>query len=116
MAVFAGGILSWFASTNPDGLEWSVARSSGNNALKEGEGRIHALFAEVQKKIAVFPDYSFRKDENEEPAKSEKTAGREEAWPSVSAGTSISGLLGGAMSLVLAGLIGFGIKMFQRRK
>jgi cobalt/nickel transport system permease protein len=116
MAVFAGGILSWFASANPEGLEWSVARSSGNKALKQGESRIHALFAEVQKKIAVFPDYSFRKNESQEPAKSEKTEGREEAWPSVSAGTSISGLLGGAMSLVLAGLIGLGIKIFQRKK
>jgi len=115
LAVFTGGILSWFASANPEGLEWSIARSSGNKVL-ERDSRIHALLSMVQKKIAVFPDYNFRKDETEEPSKSEKTEGGEEAWPSVSAGTSISGLLGGAMSLVLAGLIGFGIKIFQRRK
>ncbi len=114
-AVLTGGILSWFASANPEGLEWSIARSSGNKAL-QGESRIHALLSRVQKKIAVLPDYNFRKDKTEESAKSESREGKEDAWPSVSAGTSISGLLGGAMSLVFAGLIGFGIRIFQRRK
>ncbi len=116
IAALTGGFLSWFASANPDGLEWSIARSSVNKALESSEGRIHTLLAGVQKKIAVFPDYNFRKDKTEEPAKGENTQGKEDAWPSVSAGTSISGLLGGAMSLVLAGLIGFGIRTFQRRR
>lgn len=114
IAAFTGGMLSWFASANPDGLEWSISRLSGNRAL-QAESRIHALLSRVQEKIAVFPDYDFRKNQSEESAKKEGTR-KEDAWPSLSAGTSISGLLGGAMSLVLAGLIGFGIKFFQKRK
>jgi cobalt/nickel transport system permease protein len=116
IAALTGGFLSWFASSNPDGLEWSIARSSVNKVLQSSEGRIHALLSGVQKKTAVFPDYNFRKDKTEESAKGETTQGKEDAWPSVSAGTSISGLLGGAMSLVLAGLIGFGIRTSQRRR
>jgi cobalt/nickel transport system permease protein len=116
IAALTGGILSWFASANPEGLEWSIGRISGNKPLQSSESRIHALLSGVQKKIAVFPDYNFRKDKAEESAKSERPQEKEDAWPSVNAGTSVSGLLGGGMSLVLAGLIGFGIRIFQRRK
>jgi cobalt/nickel transport system permease protein len=116
IAAFTGGMLSWFASANPDGLEWSIARSSGDRALQSSESRIHALLSAVQKKIAFLPDYNFKNDVSEESAISEKTKGKEDAWPSVNAGTSISGLLGGAMSLALAGLIGLGIKIFLKRK
>ena len=116
IAAFTGGMLSWFSSSNPDGLEWSIARSSGDRVLQSSGGRIHALLSAVQKKIAFLPDYNFRKDEPEEPAIGERTKEKEDPWPSVSAGTSISGLLGGAMSLALVGLIGFGIRIFQRRK
>ena len=108
IAALTGGMLSWFASANPDGLERSTALSSGNDSFQSPDSRIHALFSMVQKKIAFLPDYNFRKDHTEESAKSEKTEVKEDAWPSASAGTSVSGLLGGAMSLVLAGLIGLG--------
>ncbi len=76
IAAFTGGMLSWFASANPDGLEWSIARSSGNKVLQSSESRIHALLSGVQKKIAVFPDYNFRKDKTEESAKSESDTGQ----------------------------------------
>ncbi len=116
IAAFTGGLLSWFASANPDGLEWSVARISGDKALENPESSIHSLLSRVQEKLAFLPDYDFRKKKAEGSAKSEGKKSQEDSWPSVSAGTSISGLLGGAMSLALAGLIGFGIKIFQKRK
>jgi cobalt/nickel transport system permease protein len=31
-ALFTGSVLSWFASTRPDGLEWSLARAAGHAA------------------------------------------------------------------------------------
>jgi cobalt/nickel transport system permease protein len=116
IAVFTGGLLSWFASANPDGLEWSIARIYGNKELENPESRIHSLLSGLQEKIALLPGYDFRKQKDEQSADSEGKKGKEDAWPSVSAGTSISGLVGGAMSLALAGLIGFGIKIFQKRK
>jgi cobalt/nickel transport system permease protein len=116
IAALTGGILSWFASTNPDGLEWSMARSSENKALPGPQGQIHSLFSKLQEKTAFLPDYGFRKDKAEGAATNEGKKGNDEPWPCVSAGTSVSGLLGGAMSLVLAGLVGVGIKAFQRKK
>ena len=116
IAIFTGGLLSWFASPNPDGLEWSIARSSGNKELENPESGIHSLLSGLQEKIALLPGYDFRKQKDEQSTDSEGKKGKADAWPSVSAGTSISGLLGGAMSLALAGLIGFGIKIFQKRK
>lgn len=115
IAAFTGGMLSWFASTNPDGLEWSVAKVAGNKELQSAKSEVHALFSRLQEKIALFPDYGFRKESPEGLAKCEGEQGNE-AQGSRMTGTSISGLLGGAMSLVLAGLIGFGIKFFQVRK
>jgi cobalt/nickel transport system permease protein len=116
IAALTGGFLSWFASTNPDGLEWSVARSSGDKALQSPQDRIHSLFSCLQEKTAFLPDYGFKKDKAEESAVSEGQKAKEEPWPSVRAGTTVSGLLGGLMSLVLVGLIGIGIRTYQRKK
>jgi cobalt/nickel transport system permease protein len=116
IAALTGGFLSWFASTSPDGLEWSVARSSGNKELPAPAGKLHAFFSGLQEKTAFLPDYSFRKEKPEAPAANEAKKGNDEPWPGVSAGTSVSGLLGGVMSLVLVGLIGIGIRTFQKRK
>ncbi len=116
IAIFTGGLLSWFASANPDGLEWSIARIYGNKELENPESRIHSLLSGLQEKIALLPGYDFRKQKDEQSTDTEGKKGKADAWPSVSAGTSISGLVGGAMSLALAGLIGFGIKIFQKRK
>jgi cobalt/nickel transport system permease protein len=116
IAIFTGGLLSWFASAKPEGLEWSIARISGNKELENPESGIHSLLSGLQEKIAILPGYDFRKQKGEQSTDSEGEKGQADVWPSVSAGTSVSGLLGGAMSLALAGLIGFGIKIFHRRK
>ena len=116
IAALTGGFLSWFASTNPEGLEWSMARSSGNKAMPGPQGQIHSLLSRLQEKTAFLPDYGFRKDKAEGTATSEGKKENGEPWPCVSAGTSVSGLLGGVMSLVLVGLIGLGIRTLQRRK
>ena len=36
LAVITGGALSWFASTHPDGLEWSIEKVTGKGELEEG--------------------------------------------------------------------------------
>jgi cobalt/nickel transport system permease protein len=76
------------------------------------------MLGALQEKTAFLPDYSFKKSEEKEghaksgegepaaePGKVEK-----EEWPNVSAGTSVSGLIGGALVLVLAAFIGFALK------
>ena len=71
-ALVAGGFLSWFASTDPDGLEWSIAKVAGNQAAGTAAARAGAF-----------------------------------------AGTSVSGLVGGALTLLVAGLVGF---VLRRRR
>lgn len=91
-AAVIGGGLSLFASSNPDGLEWSLfgnteAGYSQNMGLSEDSyglsGRASEQAEAVQEKTAFLPDYSF--------------AGSDSA-----AGTSVSGLVGSVIVAVFA--------------
>jgi cobalt/nickel transport system permease protein len=106
-AVVAAAALSWFAATSSDGLEWSVARTSGTEEELNTTSAAHDAAAGVQEGIAVLPDYTFKRGEAAAPEASGKEAGGEApAWPAVDAGTSVSGLLGGAIVAGLVVLIG----------
>ena len=112
-AVLTGGVLSWFASAYPDGLEWSMAGVSGKEELEAPEHGIHETLSSLQHKTAFLPDYGFRSAEPEAAAGSEAPGAAAEAapaWPAVDAGTSVSGLVGGALTLLLAGLAGLLLK------
>lgn len=93
-AALTGGVLSWFASTRPDGLEWAVSRVTGGRELAAREGAVHATLADLQEETAVLPDYGFR----------------EGAPVDAEAGTTVSGLVGGLLTLFLAGLVGLFLK------
>ena len=114
MALVTGGLLSWFASAHPDGLEWAMFRTSGKEELPSPAGGAHQSLAKLQEKTALLPDYGFREPEEGESAAGEPAQGGE-AWPAVSVGTSLSGLVGGAMVLVLAGATGLVLRGFRRR-
>ena len=45
-------------------------------------------------------------------AEAEQEAKKEESWPDVSPGKSLAGVLGAAMTLLLAGVIGFGLRRY----
>jgi cobalt/nickel transport system permease protein len=111
-AIVAGGTLSWFASSNPDGLEWSMFKTSGKEELESRDG-VHASAALIQEKTAFLPDYGFKKAETKMESEdvTEPEAGASPSWPSVDPGTSVSGLVGGTLTLLLAVLIGWGLKL-----
>lgn len=111
-ALIIGGAVSWFASTHPDGLEWSIAKVIGKEELAGAEDGLHAKLAYFQKTTAFLPDYGFKTPEGEPAA---ETSGAEPyaSWPSVSGGASVAGIVGGLMTLGLACLVGFGLK-FRR--
>ncbi|MGM9574951.1 MAG: energy-coupling factor ABC transporter permease [Oscillospiraceae bacterium] len=101
-----GGVLSLFASSNPDGLEWSLfgnseAGYSENMGLDEDEFGISSSAADkaaaVQDSTAFLPDYAFADSDS-------------------AAGTSVSGLVGSAMvaaaALVICAVCGF----FRKKK
>ncbi|MCB1069666.1 MAG: energy-coupling factor ABC transporter permease [Kiritimatiellae bacterium] len=106
-ALLLGGVASWFASTHPDGLEWSIARVTGQDELAAPEVGLHERLAVLQESTAFLPDYGFK---TEAPA-----ADDDGAWPSVSTGTSVSGLVGGVMALGLALLAGFLLRLYALR-
>jgi cobalt/nickel transport system permease protein len=108
VAVVTGGALSWFASTHPDGLEWSIAQVTGKEELSAPEQGLHGVMAWIQEKTAIMPDYNFAKEDKAEPAKGE-------AWPEVNAGTSMAGMVGILLTLTLAGLIGLGLKRYYHK-
>lgn len=112
--IIVGGALSWFASANPDGLEWSMEKTAGTAELEAPDG-IHKTLSEIQSKTAFLPDYGFKVNESEEAGES---AGKEaeEAWPAVNTGTSVSGIVGGTLTLALAAFTGLIISMVKRRK
>ncbi len=102
-AVLIGGLLSWFASSHPDGLEWSLARATGREELAEPEGGVHGALAAAQARTAVLPDYALAAEG--EPAEEPPVV-----WPAVDKGTSLSGLVGGAATLLLAGATGWALR------
>jgi cobalt/nickel transport system permease protein len=106
-AVLVAGGLSWFASTRPDGLEWAMLHTSGKEELVRPDNALHSLSAGLQEKTALLPDYEF-KDEAAE------SAVREEARPKTSVGKSVAGIMGVAVTLVLAGLIGICLRRFRK--
>jgi cobalt/nickel transport system permease protein len=111
LVVITGGALSWFASTHPDGLEWSIEKVTGKGELAEqGQGIIAALRG-FQEKTAFLPDYGFK------PAgKESKKPEAPPSWPGIDAGTSVAGILGAAIVLGTIMLIGLGIRVFRRRQ
>ncbi|MBM4293486.1 MAG: cobalamin biosynthesis protein CbiM [Deltaproteobacteria bacterium] len=117
-AVVAGGMLSWFASTHPDGLEWSIKGVSGKEELDAPQEGVHGAMAWIQEKLAFLPDYDFKKPEEAKEGMAGKEGEKaskgkeEESWPAVSAGKSLAGILGAALTLLMAGAIGFGLRRY----
>lgn len=92
-AVLVGGGLSLFASQYPDGLEWSTAKVTGTEDI-EAEGKVYDAFSNIQEKTSVMPDYNFKGNESD-------------------VGTSTAGIIGGAVTLIVA--LGIG-KLINIRK
>lgn len=100
LALLPGGVLSWLASSRPDGLEWSLARTLGQAELAPPGGRLHPLAARLQGRTALLPDYGFP---GEGGAALKKT------------GSALSGLVGGALTVLLVGALGWALGRLRRR-
>lgn len=98
-ALVLGGIVSLFASANPDGLEWSIGKVTG--AELQGNSQVHQALEKAQEKTAILPDYGFKN--------ASETGGE-------ATGTVVSGIVGSGITLGVIVLIGFVIKYLKRRK
>lgn len=96
-AVLVSGLLSLIASSDPDGLEWSILNVAGTSEL-DAHSPAHEAAALVQESIAFMPDYGFKSESENGSA----------------AGTSVSGLIGGALTFAIAAGSGFIISAAKR--
>ncbi len=125
VTIITGSILSWFASSNPDGLEWAMLKTAGVDELQTPEG-VHSSLSKIQEKTAFMPDYGFNSgsseivSENATDSNNAQMVGTAEtlggskelssSWPAVDPGTSAAGVVGGLLTLTIAILIGFVLK------
>lgn len=95
-----GGMLSWFASSQPDGLEWAISRTTGGEEPVAPPGGIHDALEAVQSGGTLLPDYAFRED-HAAPAESVSV---------IDVGSSVSGIVGGSLTLVMTAVAGLLIR------
>ena len=96
VTVLIGGGLSLVASSNPDGLEWSIEKITGSTEV-ESDGEIYETAGAVQETTALLPDYAFKGSES-------------------SFGTTFSGVIG---SVIVVGVcVGacYAFKFFRKKK
>lgn len=108
-AMVIGGGLSWVSSRHLDGLEWAMLKTSGSAELDAPERGIHGILAEVRGKTVLWPDYNF-------PADQTSVGSADHADSVVDTGTSVAGFVGGLITLLIAGFIGWLLRTRQHKK
>lgn len=97
VTLLIGGVLSLYASSNPDGLEWAIQNVTGDDELVRTNS-VNEVLGGVQEKSAFLPDYAFKSDgENV-------------------VGTTVSGVVGSAITLGLCGTIAFGLSKVKKKQ
>ncbi len=120
VALLMGGGVSRLASDLPDGLEWSIAKVSGQEEPLDPKPAIHGSLASLQQKLSFLPDYSFRKPSGAKPAEeaaipsTNQTQPKEPERGGNKLGTSVSGIVGGGLTLGLLLIFGFMLKQRKR--
>ena len=99
ITVIVGGVLSLFVSSHPDGLEWSIEKTTGSPELETGYSFIEGAGA-IQEKTSFLPDYDFR-DAGEKGTVT---------------GTAVSGITGAAITFIITGMVVFVIYFVKRKQ
>ncbi|MEY8307604.1 energy-coupling factor ABC transporter permease [Enterococcus faecium] len=96
-SIIIGGVLSLFASSNPDGLEWSVNKIIDKNSNITTRDKLYKNISSVQDKLSMFPDYNFRNSKDK-------------------VSTSLSGIIGVFFTFFICSGILYIFKFFKKRK
>ena len=105
-AAVTGGALSWFASRAPERMDSAMPAMRPFSAARPGS--LRAFLAGLQERTSFLPDYGFRKPAEAAPVVEGSR------WPSAEVATTLSGLVGGLLTLLLAGLAGLALRRRQR--
>lgn len=95
--IIIGGGVSLLASANPDGLEWSIERITGDTELETQESTIYETFQRLQEKTSFLPDYTFKNTES-------------------AIGISIAGVVGCGITVVFLVSLGYIIKIKRKKE
>ncbi len=97
VTLLIGGGLSLYASSNPDGLEWSIQNITGSTEL-ERSNSVNESLGNVQEKLSFLPDYSFKSDTDN------------------AVGTTVAGVVGSLITLGLTGVIAFCLSKLKKKQ
>lgn len=96
VTVLIGGLLSLAASSNPDGLEWSIKKVAGSSELSV-EGGVYGMAENIQSITSFLPDYSWKNSES-------------------ATGTMLSGVIGGIVVVAVCIVVCFLLRLFRQKK
>ncbi len=116
LALALGGVGAWFASKNPDGLEWSIARITRGEEPESPQTGVQAALGRLQQEAAMLPGYAFRHETAGAAETGRSPPETSSAGASDRLGKSVSGVVGGSITLVLALLVGFALKLWSGRR
>ena len=111
-ALLLAGVVSWFASTLPDGLEWSYSEHRYGAAEKAVQNRspVVAAVDQWQTKWSPMTDYSRREAPLGQLPAAESSE-PESAWPNADGWRSLAGVLG---TIVTLGIL-YGLSRWMRK-
>lgn len=95
MSALIGELLSLVASSNPDGLEWSLESVAGTSELT-AQGSSYEIADRIQSVTSLLPDYGFKNKES-------------------LCGTMFSGILGGVVVVIFCIAVCCILKHFRRK-
>ena len=96
-ALVTGGFFSLFASSHPDGLEWSIEQITGSTEVEPSEKDVYSTADKIQNSTALLPDYALKGSES-------------------AAGTAFSGIVGSLSVLGVCMAACFAFRFFRRKK
>jgi cobalt/nickel transport system permease protein len=109
-AVLMGGVGAWYASTSPDGLEWSIERTADGASPRPPDPAVHGALERLQQAVAFLPGYAFRPESSVSPAAQGPPGEIAQPARGQRAATTLSGLLGAALALACALLVGLALR------
>ena len=95
--VIIGGGISLLASSNPDGLEWSIQKITGDTEIETEETKIYETSSKIQETTSFLPDYTFKDTQKS------------------TIGTSVSGVVGSVITFSLLVIVGYIVKLKRKK-
>jgi len=128
LTIIVGGALSLFSSANPDGLEWAVgrtastatggdiARGAGTTGAAEAAGGAGASADAASNSVIAAAGDSAQNSIDDKPVTAILPGYAYKSDPDNTTGTSVSGVVGAAVTFALAGTAGLVISIVKRNK